>query len=659
MFGADRASTMTSFLSHTVSLAALLAAGSLLGCTGEVSSDGTPPGAPTSSGASSTGNRSGSNTGGAGSNAGGRTGTGSSSSSSGAPTSGGGAISPPGGTGGDTGAPVGPAPTTFSCDAQAASAETPLRRLTMVQYRNTVRDLVASFTGNDTGALSAVSSALDSLPDDRREPVPQDLHGSYRRLDQTIQQAHVDSMYAAGVAVGKALTQDSLISRVIGACASDGQADNDSGCRDDFIRDFGARALRRPLDAQELEFYRSVYGATTAADPAAYADVITVLLNAPQFVYFVEHGEAAASAQAGTYELSPYELASRLSYQFWQTSPDDALLTAAANGSLLDPTVYEAEVSRLMSDPRTRATLDEFFADWMKVEELALLDKNANDPLFLAFAGNALPKPSLRQAMIDDVVDMLGYYSFEEPSSLARILLSDRSFARDADLARIYGVPAWDGSGAPPALPAGERAGLLTRALFLSTGSANTRPIMKGVFIRRHVLCDEIPPPPPGVNATPPELRSDMTTREVVEELTEMTGSTCAGCHMALINPLGFATESFDALGRYRSQQILFDDDGTRIGEKAVDTRAVPRVIGDDATVVNGPLELMNKIVESGKGEACVARNFFRFTFARWENLSSDGCTLESLRAPLSRGGAIPELLRAAALAAAFKHRAF
>jgi hypothetical protein len=173
------------------------------------------------------------------------------------------------------------------------------------------------------------------------------------------------------------------------------------------------------------------------------------------------------------------------------------------------------------------------------------------------------------------------------------------------------------------------------------------------------VLCDEIPPPPPGVNATPPELRPDMTTREAVEELTEMSGSTCAGCHTTLINPLGFATESFDALGRYRSEQLLFDEDGQRIGEKAVNTSSVPRVTGDDDSTVNGPLELMDKIVASGKGEACLARNFFRFTFARWEDLGADGCTLESLRAPLSRGGTIPELSRAAALAPSFKRRAF
>jgi hypothetical protein len=150
-----------------------------------------------------------------------------------------------------------------------------------------------------------------------------------------------------------------------------------------------------------------------------------------------------------------------------------------------------------------------------------------------------------------------------------------------------------------------------------------------------------------------------MTTREVVQELTEMTGSICAGCHTTLINPLGFATENFDALGRYRTEQVLFDDDGERIGSKAVDTSGVPRVLMDDGSVVTGPLELMNKIVESGKGEACLARNFFRFTFARWENLTSDGCTLEALRTPLVGGAPIPELSRAAALVPSFQRRAF
>jgi hypothetical protein len=138
-----------------------------------------------------------------------------------------------------------------------------------------------------------------------------------------------------------------------------------------------------------------------------------------------------------------------------------------------------------------------------------------------------------------------------------------------------------------------------------------------------------------------------------------MDGSVCSGCHRALINPLGFATESFDALGRYRTEQKLFDEDGESIGSKPVDTRGVPRVLSDDTAEVSGALELMNKIAESGKAEACLARNYFRFTFARWENLSQDGCTLEALRAPLAQGGTIPELAEAAARTPSFKRRAF
>ncbi|HEX6277450.1 MAG TPA: DUF1592 domain-containing protein, partial [Polyangiaceae bacterium] len=397
----------------------------------------------------------------------------------------------------------------------------------------------------------------------------------------------------------------------------------------------------------------------TAPDPLAYADVIAVFLNTPDFVYFAEHGEDEVAERAGTYRLSAPELASRLSYQLWQTAPDETLMTRASDGSLLDGPVYEAEVERMLSDPRSRVVLDEFFADWMKVEDLPELDAKNADPVFAAFAGDDLPDETLRAAMIDDVVGMLGHYAWREPASLASILLSEKSFARDSALASMYGVPAWDGIGSPPSFPAGERPGLLTRALFLTTGSANTRPIMKGVFLRRHVLCDDIPPPPADANARPPELSPDMTTREVVEAVTEMPNTACAGCHATFINPLGFATEGFDALGRRRREQTLFDAEGNVLGTKPIDTSGTPGIVEGDETPVSGPLELMTLVAASGKAEACLARNYFRFTFARWEDLAKDGCALEALRARLVSGGTFQDLLREMVLADAFKERAF
>ena len=108
-----------------------------------------------------------------------------------------------------------------------------------------------------------------------------------------------------GVAAGQSLTSAARIGKVVGACAIDTDASNDATCLDAFMRRFGARALRRPLTAEEIAFYKSVYGTDTKADPAAYADVIGVMLNAPQFLYFVEHGDQM-TASPNVYQVSPY-----------------------------------------------------------------------------------------------------------------------------------------------------------------------------------------------------------------------------------------------------------------------------------------------------------------------------------------------------------------
>jgi hypothetical protein len=177
--------------------------------------------------------------------------------------------------------------------------------------------------------------------------------------------------------------------------------------------------------------------------------------------------------------------------------------------------------------------------------------------------------------------------------------------------------------------------------------------------LRRRMLCDDIPPPPPGVNAVPPALRPDMTTREVVEELTQKPGTVCIGCHGAVINALGFATENFDALGRLRTAQRLFDANGNEVGQRPVDTHSIPAVEAGDMTASSGAGDLMPLILGSGKAEACLARNYFRFTFARWEDVTTDGCTLEDLRVRLDHGGNLRTLLKEVALSPQFRRRAF
>lgn len=471
------------------------------------------------------------------------------------------------------------------CDPSLKPPAAELRRLTATQYRNTLRDLVTWATKDAQTAQSilAASSALANLPPDQREITSQDVHGSYRRLDQTLQDTQLQAYYFTAIEIGGALTQANRIGTVVGSCATDADTSNDAKCIDDFIKSFGMRALRRPLTDDEVVRFRMPFGGNTKQDPAAYGDLIGILLNAPEFLYQVEHGEAPVTGKAGTYSLSAYELASRLSYQLWDTMPDDALFAAAKDNSLKSDDGYRKQVDRMFADPKTRTTMDGFFRDWLKADDLGPLDLRNNDTLYQNFAGANLPSKTLRDEMIADAIDTVDWFVWNKPGALKELLTTNVSVNKGPELAKIYGTPAFSGQGDPPKFPDGQRPGLFTRALFLASGGANTRPILKGVFLRKHILCDALGMPPANANAVPPQLKPDMTTREVVEELTQKDGTVCASCHKPMINPLGFATEGFDALARFRTEQTLFDPmSGAKVGSKPVHTDSTPQVeIGD------------------------------------------------------------------------------
>jgi hypothetical protein len=183
---------------------------------------------------------------------------------------------------------------------------------------------------------------------------------------------------------------------------------------------------------------------------------------------------------------------------------------------------------------------------------------------------------------------------------------------------------------------------------------------MRGVFIRRYILCDVIPPPPDDAAGSPPEVSLEQSTRQVVEQLTETQGS-CPNCHKNFINGLGYVLEGYDALGRIRQEQVLLDDEGKEVKRVPIDTEAEARVQEDDERKAAGPAELMEQILESGKGEACLARSYFRFSYARWDDpdASKDGCSLERLRSRLTNGGTLSDMFYELALTPQFRQRTF
>lgn len=544
--------------------------------------------------------------------------------------------------------------TQFSCDANARTPTPGLRRLSRTQYENAVRDTLTVSVGSTlaAGVLERVAQQLRAVPEDTVTK-----EAAFARMDHTVSQQHVDTQFAAAQRIASELTSTSEgMNALLGDCAgaSDGTAID--ACVDAFVARFGGYAFRAPLSEADLTFYREVYASPGKLDARALSDVITVILTAPEFLYVVE-GRGETSAEPGMVALTPYEKATRLALHFWQTIPDQALMARADAGDLSTSEGIAAVVSDLLDDPRSATTIQSFVREWFHLDALRPLDSLAGDPVYDAFVGDDIPSPDLRDDMIAELTESLAYHAFTNGDGLTEWVTSPYSFARSEELAAIYEVPTWDGTSEPPRFAEGERAGLLTRAALLATGTANTRPVMKGVFIRRNLLCDTIAPPPNNAAKNTPELSDNQTTREVVEALTEGEGSSCAGCHTTQINGLGFPSESFDGLGRARSAQRLFDGTGAVVAERPVDTQAIPRVWLQDERPVNNVAELTERVLESGKVEACFARQYVRFALGREEDVDLDGCTLEAVRTSVTEGKPIKDAFAAIALSPRFLER--
>ena len=277
------------------------------------------------------------------------------------------------------------------------------------------------------------------------------------------------------------------------------------------------------------------------------------------------------------------------------------------------------------------------------------------NPQFDAFAGTDSPSPHLQHDMMEEVRDFVGYHIWDHDGQFADLFRGEEAFAKTDELAQLYEIPQWIEGTPPNQFPAGQRPGLLGRAAFLSTGTTTTQPIEKGVFIRRKLLCDSLGEPPDDLSGAP-EPDPLTSRRTQTETLTESEGSNCVVCHER-INHLAYPTEAFDALGRYRITETIYDEDGSVLAEPVVDTTSIPQVVLGDRTPASNLSDLNRLILESGKAEACMARHYFRFAYARIENLEVDGCALEQIRTDLAHGLPLREALKNVALQPEFKLR--
>lgn len=532
-----------------------------------------------------------------------------------------------------------PDPDALGCDEASVS---PLRRLSEAQYRNTLRDLFAP-VGLDVEA--EIPTDLARIPVD-------DAGSSFGILDTRVSDQHVRAYYRIADGLSRAVVGSAdHLSAVAGACAVG--AKPDAACVDAFADGFALRAYRRPLVQDERARLQAIADEAEDATEAARSMVFAVLM-APQFLY---HVEVDGEGDDTRFELGAYGLASRLSFHFWQSMPDDALLAAAADGSLLTEDGYAAQLERVFEDPRTQATVDRFYDEWL---HLGWITQLPSTPAFETFAeGTTIGEPGADHlaAAQAEIHALTRYYTWQTDGTLADILLSDRNFTTSPHLAALYGVEPWDGQSEPPALPAGQRAGILTRTAFLLTGDHETHPVHRGAAVRRRIMCEALPSPDPASlpdgALDPPPVTADQTTRERYEAKT--ADAACAGCHQ-LINPVGFVLESYDALGRLRSEELVIDEGtGDVLASLPIDAEAELSLGGTTARIGSGQ-ELSAELAASGQIEACFAQQYFIATFGR-EQTAADQCAIDGVADALLDGGSMRDALQAIARAPMFRIR--
>lgn len=387
-------------------------------------------------------------------------------------------------------------------------------------------------------------------------------------------------------------------------CAPEADA---AACAEQVAREVGRRVWRRPLTDDEVARIAGMITGEATFDEGLRV-ALQAMLASPWFLYKFEIGEP----DGDRFRLTGYEVATALAYGLWGTTPDDALLDAAEAGVLDTADGVEAQVQRLLAEPRARAQVSAFAVQWLGVEKIATIDKN--DTLFPGFDTN------LRASILEETRRLAEHVVFDGTGRFPELLSADYTFV-DAALAGLYGVEAPAAAWSQVPAPAG-RMGILGHASVLASNAYpnQSSPVRRGLFVRRALLCQELPPPPPEAGAVP-EVDPSASTRERFEQ--HMDDDFCRACHQ-FIDPVGFGFEHFDPIGAWRELDagLPIDASGELVG--------LDDLAGDDVHAFGSLPELAMVLAGSETAPACFATHYFRYAHGRLE-APEDDCALEDL----------------------------
>ncbi|WP_437486351.1 DUF1592 domain-containing protein [Sorangium sp. So ce1014] len=478
----------------------------------------------------------------------------------------------------------------LACDANVVDpGPSPMRLLSREQYLNTVRDLA----GDVPGLEAALGSANEA--------------SAFGLLQPDVTQVELEHFQAAADAIAAAIVGDPTALGEVAPCEGGAEPRE---CARQLVVTFGARAYRAPItDAADIERHLQLF---SAGAETSYEHGIELLLRgmlqSPRFLYRVEIGTSEKVGDRAV-KLSPYEVAARLSYTLWGTLPDARLNEAIEGGSLTSKEGVAAQLGWMLEDERGKKLVHRFLGSWTHLNAVTGVVKDEN----------AFPEwqsRSFRESLRGQADAFFEHVLRNEGGKLSALFTSTTVFY-NKDLGGYYGVTGDDSFQALERTD-GTASGLLTLPALLAVQAkpAESSPIYRGKFVREALLCQQLPAPPANI-PKPPEVDQSSSTRERLSQHEVDPG--CVACHQ-LMDPIGFGFESYDALGRYRELD----------GGKPVDASGRVIATRDMNGEFVGVAELGAMLSGSAEVEECVARQWFRFAIARFEQ-DMDGCSMKSL----------------------------
>lgn len=513
------------------------------------------------------------------------------SGNSGGPS--GGTGSPAGGGHGTGGAPA------IACDSLTSRR---VRRLSLREYSNVVTDLL----GASAGAM--VTTALPA------EPLVGgfDNQSTFLYISPSLQESISD--LAAALATGANPATLAPCTTVAGSPA----------CLQTFIRGFASQAYGRPLADDELARISGV--ASMGQDYATSVRlVVELVLQSPNTLYVSELGPpSAATATRKPVALTPYEIASQLSFLLAGSRPDATLLKAAETTLFATPADILAQAQRMLAAAPAKAAMTRFVVGWLDMAPISEAYKSAD----------AFPEltPKVLAGMQQEF-DQFVATQLDGGNGTVASFFTATSTNVPAALAPLYGADLL-----PTGLDPTHRRGVLSLAGLLTyhSNDSSSGPVQRGLLVRRQLLCQDIPPPPANAVTSNPVDPTDttMTTRQ--KFAIHATDPSCSGCH-SLFDPIGFGFEQMDGIGRFRTREnTLMVDSAGQLTRTDVDG------------AFEGPAQLSAMLARSTMVESCMVNHFFTFAQAR-PTTSADACVVDDWSTRFTQGGGhIKDLVLAA-----------